>query len=503
MARQRGDAKLEDFVTSPIGLARIQALAELTGGSPRIWMILADCLDPDSLDSLIPAVQDLLEGLVPYYQQLLWERAPNEQRIIRALAEGDKAALTVSEISEASELAPAVTSVALKRLVASRWVEAAKSKTGDRRRTWYQLRDPLLRHHFQYRSGDRRPLTLIVTFLKVIYDPAERREHLLRAARESPAVAHLAATFQGAPRRSDNAYAGRDVDALQSEARLWRSEDDGPWSRSRVGALLDDLVDRARSESASGHADLEDVVGTNLKLAVRRLQGRDRHIAAIVEACWNGEGQAEAARNSLHQVVNGLATDDPMRLLAREEYAYWTGRAGDHAAARDLLTEIVIERTRTLGPRHFDTLTTRRNHAYNTGEEGDPATARDLFAELLVDQTNTLGPNDPDTLRARHNHAQNTARAGDLATARDLFADLIVDQTRTLGHRHSDTLTTRHSHAHWTGIAGDAATARDLFANLVVDQTRTLGLHHPDTLTTRHSHAYYTAQTVNALLRWI
>ena len=53
---------------------------------------------------------------------------------------------------------------------------------------------------------------------------------------------------------------------------------------------------------------------------------------------------------------------------------------------------------RVLGPEHPDTLIARHDLAYWTGEAGDPAAARDLFAELLPVRERVLGPEHPDTL---------------------------------------------------------------------------------------------------------
>jgi hypothetical protein len=54
-------------------------------------------------------------------------------------------------------------------------------------------------------------------------------------------------------------------------------------------------------------------------------------------------------------------------LLARHNLAYWTGQAGDAAAARDQLGELLPLRERVLGPQHPATLNTRSNLAYWTG----------------------------------------------------------------------------------------------------------------------------------------
>jgi hypothetical protein len=91
--------------------------------------------------------------------------------------------------------------------------------------------------------------------------------------------------------------------------------------------------------------------------------------------------------------------------------AYWTGRAGDAAAARDLFAELLPVRERVLGRVHPYTLGTRYHLADWTGQAGDAAAARDLFAELLPVYERVLGPEHPDTLDSRRELAYWTERA--------------------------------------------------------------------------------------------
>lgn len=208
LAEERGDAATAAFLESEAGHARVRALAALTSGSPRTWTILFDRLTPDTLDALLPVVQQLLEDLVPYYQQLLWDLPPDSQIVIDALCTGQSAGLTVSEIVETTRLAQARVSAVLKGLTNDKWVTAAKASGGDQRKTWYQLREPLLRHHVQDRSGDSRILTLIVEVLRGFYDPQGRQRLLLeapaatpteRAGHPSRALAHIAKAAESDP----------------------------------------------------------------------------------------------------------------------------------------------------------------------------------------------------------------------------------------------------------------------------------------------------------------
>jgi len=177
IAADRGDQALADELQSDRGLARVQALSQLTAGSPRIWMLLSDCLDVESLDDLIPAVESLVEGLSPYYQSLLWDLPDNHQAIVRLLAEGPSAALTASEISAETGLTQQTVSKALGLLKENRWVRDEKLPTGDQRPTWYSLREPMLRHHFQWRATGGESLRLTTGLLREWYDHTDIQQN--------------------------------------------------------------------------------------------------------------------------------------------------------------------------------------------------------------------------------------------------------------------------------------------------------------------------------------
>ena len=88
-------------------------------------------------------------------------------------------------------------------------------------------------------------------------------------------------------------------------------------------------------------------------------------------------GSYEAARMLQQQIVDARMKEDaasgavhPRTLTARDELAYWTGLAGDPAAARDQYSVLLPVFERVLGPEHPDTLTARANLASWTEAAG-------------------------------------------------------------------------------------------------------------------------------------
>jgi hypothetical protein len=238
-ASRRGHEDLASFVASPEGLDRLQVVHRLAGGSPRLWHILSDCVDVKSLDALVPAVEALLDRLAPYYQQRLWQLPPGEQRLVVELARGWEPQ-TVSDLAAAVGVSNQTAATSLHRLATSRWVTSAKSQTGDKRASWYDLTEPLLRYHLQFREDRGKPLRLIVEFLRSFYSRERLLSELAEARPESPLEQHLQRALQRQDEMwSPGVFVG-DIDDVLTHMRVWIGDD--THGISRVGIALETVL---------------------------------------------------------------------------------------------------------------------------------------------------------------------------------------------------------------------------------------------------------------------
>jgi hypothetical protein len=71
---------------------------------------------------------------------------------------------------------------------------------------------------------------------------------------------------------------------------------------------------------------------------------------------------------------------------------------------------------------------------------GDADTAIALAKQVVVQRSRTLGPTHSDTLSARMNLALAHAAAGDVTSAHRMLASTMEDAEATLGAKHSHTL---------------------------------------------------------------
>lgn len=440
LAVEDGDEPLARFILEPRGRARLAALHHLAGGSPRLWMILAGCASVELLDELVPAVEELLENLVAYYQQRLWELPGNEQKLVRELGSGPAAA-SVGDLAARSGLEERTAATALGRLADAGWVRSEKVPGTDQRRSWYRLREPLLRHHLQYRQADGAPLRLVVDVLRLWFDPLERRTRLAAVQPSSTAERHLLATLPlDPPQRSDAAFAGRDVDRLLGEARCWISDPQAMGS-PEAGMLLEAAILAVKDSADAGRAALED---RDAPPAVRRRaahvfsvaevlspgepldaragavldaaadasrSGRDHALLELVAASWNGFSAPTRAVERLEAL---LEVRRPARLTMtiRDEHAFWVGFAGRHDEAVAALSAVLEHRLRVLGPDHPDTLSTRRSLGDELGRAGRHDEAIEVLAAVAEDRARILGPDHPDTLSTRRSLGLHLGMAG-------------------------------------------------------------------------------------------
>lgn len=407
LAAARGDQALADFVRSPTGAGRIKAVAQLTGGSPRVWMVLASVATKESLDELVPAVEELLEGLVPYYQQLLWSLSPSERRLVVALAQTGR--MTAKQVAEAAEIDPNSATTTLRRLAEQRWVESERPRSGDKRLTYYRIREPLLRYHLQYREESEQPLSLVVWLLKAWFSPRERALAYYDGPSGSVGEGYLMAAMDG-PSADTNSL----VTLVASEYRFVALD----WCRSadaavqEAGRLLATAVksvpsqrpDKAAlSQAVATHAgDVSDPdVLALLKLALACL--RDDSLAGLVEL------SATAAESTNPYVVQ----------LVGENLAAAHGEVREFSAAQEVLTKTAAGIEDLVGREHETHLRIRGEAAYWTGEAGDPNQALHLFTELLPDMVRVLG--------ADHAHTKSTmSRIAELATSLNDLAPVVA-----------------------------------------------------------------------------
>jgi len=169
------DQPLAEFIASTRGKARMRAIHHLSGGNPRLYLILSDFLTKDSLDNLVRLFEETVDRqLTPYFQERMRWLSPQQQEIVQYLCQQVHPA-SVKAISEGIFTKQNTVSGQLKQLREKGYLVSK----GRGKESLYELAEPLMRLSFQLKEmNNRQPLTLIVDFMRVWYDRPDLEKRL-------------------------------------------------------------------------------------------------------------------------------------------------------------------------------------------------------------------------------------------------------------------------------------------------------------------------------------
>ncbi|MFI6722816.1 tetratricopeptide repeat protein [Streptomyces atratus] len=185
----------------------------------------------------------------------------------------------------------------------------------------------------------------------------------------------------------------------------------------------------------------------------------------------------------------------PFTLRARQQAAYWAGRAGSYSRARSMYEAVLADQLGLLDdPRHPDILETRHRIAYATGQMGRFAEAVALHEGVLAAQTRVFGADDRRTMETRHHIAYWTGRGGAMAEGLRRHEELLPHQIRALGATHKDVLESRHYIAYWYGRLGRPEEALAMHAQLLRDRVAVFGEDHEQVVFSRMNICKFTCE---------
>ncbi len=246
-------AKLHDrtdlaaFLRTATGRARVDAICALAGGNPRLYLIFSDLLmDATALDDLVRPFEEMVDRqLTSYYQERLRWLSPQQREIIQLLCR-TRSPLPVKQIAEGLFTTHNSITGQLKQLREMRYVDSHPLG----REVFYELAEPLMRLALQVKeTHDRRPLALIVDFLRVWHEPGEIEGRLAACTADSPSRAYLETAHRlmlSEPSlrhelfRRDLDFADPELcdDTTLAKARSLADESGLPADRHRLGLIL-------------------------------------------------------------------------------------------------------------------------------------------------------------------------------------------------------------------------------------------------------------------------
>ena len=546
LAREAGNTELAERLSSSGALARIHTIAHLAGGQPRLWALLGSALTVEELRDLAALLLSRFDDLTPYYQEQLARLSPLQRLVVAELAAADRP-LPVKDIAERVGSDQRSVAKAVGDLAERGWLKPVSTiftELLDRRRTYYDLAEPLARLAFQIKESRGEPLPLVVDFLVNWFDADQLRSSdgsdygrvaLMRM--EQDEVGGLARRLTSLPEsripsldllgQVEDALAAfsagdaEPVMALRSTLRQaieLRAHDEGGIVSVRLELLEDALrevgdVPRGDTNSAwVGRAERLDAEAQSPQsrlMLVRWLAASwrfDEAEAALgtissEQAALEGANDIAPAYESagrfdeaiplyekvLANSVRVLGRDHPDVLGARNSLAVAYRVMGRLSEAIALFEEVVADSVRVLGPDRPQALASRGNLAVAYQEEGRIDEAIPLFEEVVADSVRVLGADHPHTLVSRTNLAGAYREEGCLDEAIPLYEEVLADHVRILGDDHPHTLVSRIDLAGAYRAAGRLGEATTLFEGVLADHVRILGDDHPLTFTARNA----------------
>lgn len=155
---------------------KLDAVYVLTGGSPRMALLLYDLMSKGNLEDVEIALFKLLDENTPYYQGIFRSLSAVTRRVFDTLIELGKPA-TPKEIAEKARLDNNTVNTLLRRLEKDGLVRSRKRG----RSTKYEVREQLFRLWRELRRQPfaKQKLSIFINFLELWYTVEERKEKFL------------------------------------------------------------------------------------------------------------------------------------------------------------------------------------------------------------------------------------------------------------------------------------------------------------------------------------
>ena len=491
LAKESGNEDLANALEGDGARARIHTIAHLAGGQPRLWALLGSALTVDELNDLTNLLLNRFDDLTPFFQEQLARLSPQQRLVVAELAAADRP-LSVKELAGRIGADQRSAAKTVNDLTDRGWLEPVSTIFAnllDRRRTYYELAEPLARLAFQIKESRGEPLPLIIDFLVSWFDADQLRSsnggdygQAALARMERDEVVDLARRLTSLPNSHIHSLdlLGRVEDALASV-----SDGDAEPVMSLPSALRQAIEYRADSPH-----DLIPIRLLLLYLALEDVGDIPRHefsdkwlararrldaevglpTSRLMLVCWlSASWLFDESEEALSTI-----TLEAERMEGTDALASAYHSAGIFARAIALFEHNLTDRQRILGPDHPQTLATRGGLAGALLDVGRTEQAIEMLRSLLEDYIRTMGPNHPHTLATRGRLAYallETGNAEQTTRATDMLRDLLKDQKHLLGPNHPQTIMTR------VNLAGlDAEYSTDALCDLLEKQMRILVL---------------------------
>ena len=161
---------------------KILALHQMTGGNPRLTMMLYELIANDSIISARDQFMRLLDRITPFYQDRIKEIPPQERAILETMAKMRSTIKTPAAIAARMRMSQQQTSTLLKRLTKSNYLKVMPNPA-DKRSRIYTIREGFfdLWLAMNLSRAEYARLPFLVEFFEKWYRSLDEREEKRRS----------------------------------------------------------------------------------------------------------------------------------------------------------------------------------------------------------------------------------------------------------------------------------------------------------------------------------
>ena len=156
---------------------KLRALYQMTGGSPRLTMMLYELIAHDSVTEVQKQFHLLLDRITPFYQDRLNDLPPAQRALLECMASMRDREKTPASIAAKMRITQPETSSLLKRLTDARYLRSFPHPK-DKRSRLYTIREGFfdIWLAMNLSRSDRRRLPFLLEFFNTFYPQIEERE---------------------------------------------------------------------------------------------------------------------------------------------------------------------------------------------------------------------------------------------------------------------------------------------------------------------------------------
>jgi tetratricopeptide (TPR) repeat protein len=329
--------------------SRIRAITRLTGGNPRLIVMLYEVLSAGVVQPVVQTLRQLVDELTPLLKDVLECLPPQQSKILDALMRAGGTA-TPRQLARATRLDLNKVTTQLQRLKESQMIEVRGGGKG--RTAYYTVPDQLFCTWYQlrYLRPNRRRIEVFVEFLKIWFDAEQRitaLQSLVASAANADGLtvrqrAEMAEYYAAALVASAHEHVAQDLAIV-----CWLRCGDMREAAQAVAEFRDVAATDRRTYEAAAFGELDSWTLEHTDEAVRTFQEALQHNPEDMRARVNcggvllQSGELTAARQYFDEVARSPRATPYLWARAMINRGLSYQRQGDHAAALDDYNEVI------------------------------------------------------------------------------------------------------------------------------------------------------------------